>query len=550
MSKYIFVSGSVISGVGKGITAASIGSLLRAYGFKVSILKSDPYLNIDAGTMNPLEHGETFVLEDGLETDMDLGHYERFTSETFTSKNYMTLGLVLNTVLENERQLKYKGKCVQIYKHPPEEIIRRIKEAGSYMSADIVIVEIGGTIGEYEAELFLEANRLMKYENPNDVIHINVSYLPIPAKLGEMKTKPTQIAIRTLNRWVNPDFIIGRAAKPMDQSRKEKISYFCNVPVEHVISAPDVKNVYEIPLNFEKANLTKNILKSLNLKSRRRKLYSEWEEKIEKIKKPKKEINIGLVAKYIKSGDFDLEDSYVSVVEAIKHAAWESNLKPKLHWFASDNFTNDRRAQNELKRMDAIIVPQGWGSRGVEGKIKAVQIARENRIPYLGLCFGMQMAVIEYARNVLRLKDANSEEVNPKSSNLVVHLMEEQKKILKEGKFGGTIRLGAWPCKVKSESLLEEAYKKYANSIFPDSALVQERHRHRYEFNNDYRDELESAGLVLSGTSPDGSLVEAIELPRSVHPFFVGTQYHPELKSRFLDPHPLFMALIEVASGD
>jgi len=543
MAKFIFISGGVISGVGKGISAASIAFLLKSRGLKVTMIKADPYLNVDAGTMNPLEHGETFVLEDGLETDMDLGHYERFSGEIFDSKNYMTLGMVLKSVLDKERQLKYSGKCVQIYKDVPEEIIRRLKLLED--DADIVVVEIGGTVGEYEAELFLEANRIMKFQRPDDVIHINVAYLPVPAKLGEMKTKPTQIAIRVLNRWVNPDFILGRSILKLDDIRKRKISYFCNIPESHVISAPDVKNVYEVPINFDKQGLTNFILKKFGLSKKRNKLLSDWKNKVAKFSNLKKAVTIGLIAKYYQSGDFTLKDSYVSVEEAIKHACWELGVKPELKWFVSDGLEDDRKRQNEIKKVDGIIVPQGWGSRGVEGKIKAIQIARENKIPYLGLCFGMQMAVIEYARNVLKLKDANSEEADPKTDNPVIHLMEAQKKLMKNSQFGGTIRLGAWPCTVEKGTILENLYKKYQNELFKGFPIVYERHRHRYEFNNDYRDTLEHAGLVVSGSSPDGLLVEAIELPKSDHPFFVGTQYHPELKSQFLNPHPIFMGFVE-----
>lgn len=547
-TKFIFISGGVISGVGKGIAASSIGFLLKSHGIKVSMMKADPYVNVDAGTMNPLEHGETFVLEDGLETDMDMGHYERFLDETFTKTNYMTTGSIYSQVLKNEREMKYKGKCVQVYTHVPQQIISQIENSAEKTDAQVVIIEIGGTAGEYESELFLEANRVMKLQRPNDVIHIHVAYLPIPSKLGEMKTKPTQISVRFLNKQgISPDFILARSVKKPDDIRREKISYFCNIPKEHIIAAPDVNNVYKIPINFQDEKIVDKICNRLNIKFRETPLYHAWKKKIKQLSSSQnksKKVHISIIGKYYKSGDFDLKDAYVSVIEAIKHACWAQNKEADIKWYVSDNFENDKEAQKELvEKSDGIIVPQGWGSRGTEGKIKAIQLARENKIPYLGLCFGMQMAIIEYARNVLGIKDANSEEVDPTSKNHVIHLMEYQKSLMAKNLFGGTIRLGAYPCQVTQNSQLENCYKKFGNYLF-NLPEVAERHRHRYEFNNLYRKQLEDKGLVIAGTSPDGSLVEAIELPKSVHPFFVGTQYHPELKSRFMVPHPIFMGFI------
>lgn len=549
MCKYIFVSGGVISGIGKGISASSIAFILKSYGFKITMIKADPYLNVDAGTMNPLEHGETFVLEDGFETDMDIGSYERFVNESFSRPNSMTCGAVLEKVIKDERSLSYDGKWVSLDYHVPDEIINWIKSVTNESKADIAIIEIGGTVGEIGNALFLEANKVMKIQDPDDVIHIHVSYLPVPGTLGEMKSKPVQISTLLLNsHGIHPDFLIARSRTGIDDVRKEKLSRYCFVKKDYIISAPDTSCIYDIPINFEKSNIGKNILSELKLVPKKTSLLKEWKVKTEKMKKIKKQIHIGIVGKYFKSGKFDLKDSYVSVLEAVNHAAWELGFDAKIHWIVADDLEKDKGLEKEILKMNGLIVPQGWGSRGAEGKIRAVQIARENKIPYLGLCYGMQMAVIEFARHILNIKDANSEEVNPKSRNLVIHLMEEQKKLLKDGKYGGTIRLGAWPCKIKKGSLLESLYIKYANELFKKMPTVMERHRHRYEFNNEYANPLEKAGLILSGKSPNGKLIEAIELDTKVHPFFLATQYHPELKSRFLSPHPIFLGFVSASS--
>ncbi len=549
MKKYIFVSGGVISGVGKGVTAASLGFILKSYGVKVTSIKADPYVNVDAGTMNPMEHGETFVLEDGLETDMDLGHYERFIGDLLTKENYMTTGSVYQSVINRERALGYDGKCVEVVPHVPGEIINRIGSALKRHRAEVVIFEIGGTVGEYQNALFLEANRILKQANPDDVVHVHVSYLPIPSTLGEMKTKPTQISVRMVNNYgIFPDFIVARGTHLLDEIRRKKLAYFCNLNSKRVISAPDVKSIYDVPVNFEKEKVGKLILESLGIKKAKRgRLFDEWKSRTNKIKELTKKVNISIVGKYYKSGDFSVKDSYVSVIEAIKHASWQLGVIPEIKWFIADGFEKDKSKQKELLNSDAIIIPQGWGSRGVEGKLEAVRIARENKIPYLGLCFGMQMAVIEYARNVVGLKKANSEEVDPKTPHPVIHLMNSQKELIAKKHYGGTIRLGAWPCKIDKSSLMYSVYNKYKNPIFKKSALVAERHRHRYEFNLAYRDSLAKAGLNIAGVSPDGLLVEAIELDPSKHPYFIATQYHPELKSQFLNPHPLFLGLVENA---
>ncbi len=546
MSKYIFVSGGVISGIGKGVSAASIGFILKSYGKKITMIKADPYINVDAGTMNPLEHGETFVLDDGFETDMDIGTYERFTNQSFNRPNSMTCGAIFEKVINKERALGYEGKWVSIDHHIPSEIVNWFEEVSKKEDSDITIIEIGGTVGEIGNGLILEANKMMKLANPNDVIHVHVAYLPVPPMLGEMKTKPAQMSVEELNKHaLHPDFIIARSEVSLDDVRIEKLSKYCFINSGHVIPAPDVNCIYDIPINFEKFGLGKKILKSLNLKSKENPLYSKWEKKVNRIKKLKKEVNIGVVGKYYKSGKFDLKDSYVSVLEAINHACWEFGISPNIHWIVAEDLEKDPKKVKELSRLDGVIVPQGWGSRGSEGKIKAIQYVRENNIPYLGLCYGMQMAVIEFARNVLGLVDATSEEINTKSKNKVIHLMDSQKTNLENKHYGGTIRLGAYPCKVEKSSFLHSVYKRYGNGLYHTLPLIDERHRHRYEFNNEYRELFEKSDMKIVGKSPDDLLVEAVEISKEKHPFFLATQYHPELKSRFLEPHPLFLGFVK-----
>ena len=528
-TKYIFVAGGVMSGIGKGVAVASIAALLQAKGYKVSAIKIDPYINVDAGTMNPIEHGEVFVTDDGDETDQDIGNYERFLGVRILKENYMTTGRVYLSVIERERNLGYHGRCVEVVPDIPKEVIRRIKKVGQ--KNDIVVIEIGGTIGEYQNILFLEAARLMKLSSPQNVLFILTSYLPIPKSIGEMKTKPTQHATRTLNAaGINPDFIIARSEKDLDKPRKEKIATFCNVTQENIISAPDVENIYEVPLNFAKEKLDDKILRKLKLKSKRKGL-KKWRGLNQIVKNVRKEVTIGIVGKYFNSGKFTLVDSYISVIEAIKHAAWHYRLKPNLIWLDAEKIEKD--GCGSLKNLDGIIVPQGWGSRGAEGKIKAIKFARENKLPYLGLCYGMQMAVIEFARNVLNLKKANSLEVDPQTPEPVIYIMPDQEKYLAKKEYGGTIRLGAWPCKLKPKTKIAKAYRKLN---------ISERHRHRYEFNQKYRKAMEKEGLIVSGISPDGKLVEAIELKK--HPFFIGVQFHPEYKSRPFAPHPLFKEFV------
>jgi CTP synthase len=528
-----------MSGVGKGITAASVGQILQCRGYKVSAVKMDPYINIDAGTMNPIEHGEVFVTEDGDETDQDLGNYERFLNTNIYKINYMTTGRIYQSVISKERNLEYKGKCVQVVPHIPMEIRDRIQKAVEKTGAEIMIIEIGGTVGEYENLLFLEAARVMKLYHPKDVLTIMVSYLPIPHMIGEMKTKPTQHAVRSLQgAGIQPDLLVARSEKPLDMHRKEKLAINCNVAIEDVISAPDAESIYDIPLNFEKDNISSRILEKLNLPVRHKEIQNEaWKKMVSAIKHPKHSVEIGIVGKYFSSGDFSLTDSYISVIEAIKHAGVSNLTKVNLHWINAEDVEKD--GVKILKGLDGIIVPQGWGGRGSEGKIATIKYCREKGVPYFGLCYGMQMAVIEFARNVAGLKDANSAECNPKTSNPVIHIMPGQEKIIAEKGYGGTIRLGGWPCQIQAGTHLAKAYAK-----FTQKTVVSERHRHRYEFNNDYRTMFENLGLVIAGTSPDGLIVEAIELKN--HPFFIGVQFHPEYISRPLAPHPLFVEFVKV----
>jgi CTP synthase len=547
MARYIFVAGGVMSGIGKGVTTASIGKILQSKGFRVTGVKIDPYVNVDAGTMNPVEHGEVFVTKDGVECDQDLGNYERFFNEELTTENYITTGRVYETVIRRERNLEYGGKCVEVVPHIPNEVIDRIDRAAKKTKADFVLIEIGGTVGEYQNVLFLEAARMMKLRRPQDVLFILVSYLPLPRLIGEMKTKPTQYAVRTLNSsGIQPDIIIARSEVPLDQPRKRKISVFCNVHEEDVISAPDIESIYEIPINFEKDNLGKTILKKFGLRAKKENL-KEWKKLVETIKSPKRKVKIGIVGKYFETGAFVLADSYISVIEAVKHASWFHQAKPELTWLSSDVYEKSPAKLKELKNFDGIIVPGGFGSRGVEGKIKTIEYCRKHNIPYLGLCYGMQLAVVEFARNICHMKDAHTTEIVKHSQYPVIDTLLEQQALLREKKYGASMRLGEYPCLIKKGSLSHAAYNKagWGKTNKKGDILIQERHRHRYEFNNEFRQELENKGLVISGLNPERDLVEIIEL--TGHPFFVGCQFHPEFKSKPLNPHPLFREFIRAA---
>jgi len=540
--KYIFVCGGVMSGVGKGVATASIARILSWHGYKVTCVKIDPYVNVDAGTMNPIEHGEVFVLKDGTECDQDMGHYERFLNKELTKENYMTTGSIYLSLIQKERSLYFDGKCVEVVPHVPLEVIEKIDKALKFTQSEIIIVEIGGTVGEYQNLLFLEAVRILKLKKPGDVLLVLVSYLPYQGEGMELKTKPTQYAIRTLNSaGLHPDFVLGRGIKPLDEKRKEKIAFNCGIEKENIISAPDEKIIYKIPLNFEKEKLGLKLLKKLNLKPRNKKFKEKevWQKEVEKIENLKEKIKIGIVGKYFKSGDFILADAYISVIEAIKHASWRIGKIPEISWLNSEDYEKDKSRLSELKNFNGIVIPGGFGQRGVEGKILAIEYARKNKIPILGLCFGLQLMVIEFARNCCNLKGANSTEIDPKTKYPVIDVLKEQKEYLKKKLFGGTMRLGDWPCEIKKGTIAHFAYKR---------DLVFERHRHRYEVNPKFHKILQKNGFLFSGTSENGLLVEIGELPKSSHPFFLGTQFHPEFKSRFLNPHPLFLEFVKTAS--
>lgn len=538
--KYIFVIGGVMSGVGKGIASSSIGTILQAKGFKVNLMKVDPYLNVDAGTMNPTEHGEVFVLKSGLETDQDMGNYERFLGRDLHPEDYMTSGMVYRHVIEKERSLGYKGKFVEAIPHVTDEIRQRFIKAAEVNESDVSVIEIGGTVGDYQNILFIEAARALRLRQPADVVFILVSYLPVPGTIGEMKTKPTQNAVRQLNSYgVQPDFIIARGPVPLDEKRKEKLAIWCNVDADRVISAPDIESVYEVPVNFEKENLGNLLMQSLSLKSRVKKDGLEkWKKFVSKVSSAKEGVKIAVIGKYFDTGDFVLSDAYLSVIEAIKYSAYAVGRKPLLTWLNAKDFERGTMEVSKLKEFDGIVVPGGFGETGIEGKIKVIQYARENRIPYFGLCYGMQLAVVEYARHVVGLSDANTTEINPKTEQPVIDIMPEQKKHMAEGKYGATMRLGSYIANLKGGTIAKGAY---------GTSEISERHRHRYEVNPEYIAAIEKAGLVFSGTSPDGVLMEIAELPKSVHPFFLGTQFHPELQARPLSPHPLFTEFLKAS---
>jgi CTP synthase len=538
--KYIFVVGGVMSGVGKGVASAAIGKILEARGFAVTAIKIDPYVNVDAGTMNPTEHGEVFVLDDGTECDQDMGNYERFLNKDLSGANYMTTGSIYQSVIMRERNLEYAGKCVEVVPHIPLEVIDRIEKARRKEKAEIVMVEIGGTVGEYQNILFLEAVRMLKIKHPQDVLLILVSYLPIQGDdASEPKTKPTQYAVRTLNSaGLQPDIILARAKIAIDKKRKEKIAVNCNLQEKDIISAPDVSNLYEIPVNFEKDKIGHVILEKLELAARRNNL-GEWRRFVSKVKNAKGRVRIGIVGKYFGSGKFILADSYISVIEAVKHAAASLGRKPEIVWLEAEKFERGAKALKELDQYDGIIVPGGFGSRGIKGKLAVIRHCRERKIPYFGLCYGMQLAVVEYARNVLGLRDADTTEINKKTKHPVIDIMPEQKKLMAEKNYGGTMRLGAYPAALKNGTIAQRAYAKNK---------ISERHRHRYEVNPVFISRLEKKGMVFSGVSPDRRLMEIMELPQSKHPFFLGTQFHPELKSRPLTPHPLFREFIKTVA--
>src|SRR3989339_1722214 len=527
--KYIFVTGGVVSSLGKGITAASLGRLLKSRGISVTIQKLDPYINLDPGTMNPYQHGEVFVTEDGAETDLDLGHYERFIDVNLGKENNITTGTVYWSVITRERRGDYLGGTVQVVPHITNEIKARIRAVTKNEQFDVVICEIGGTVGDIEGLPFLEAIRQFRKEVGRDnCLNIHVTLVPLLGTTQEFKTKPTQHSVKELRAiGIHPDIIICRSSEPLSQDLKDKISLFCDVAKDAVIGLPDIGSLYEIPLALEKERLDEIVVKYLDLVSDRADM-EEWEKMVEFSKTPEHVITIAIIGKYT-----ELKDSYISIVESLKHGGIANKSDVKIKWINAEAIESED-ADNLLRDVQGVLVPGGFGIRGIEGKIKAIKYARENKIPYLGLCLGMQTAVVEFARNVCGLKDANSSEFNNETKNPVIDLMEEQVGVSEKG---GTMRLGAYPCKIKNDTLL--------SALYEGKDVVQERHRHRYEFNNKFRSKLEENGLVFSGIYEKLNLVEVIELPK--HPFFLATQYHPEFKSRPNKPHPIFAGFVKAA---
>jgi len=546
-TKFIFVSGGVISGLGKGITTASIALLLQNRGYRVTPVKCENYLNIDAGLINPIEHGDPFLCEDGTEADMDMGTYEKFLGKNMERHNFVTMGQIYKAVIDRERNFGYEGEDVEAIPHVTDEIIKRIKEAGEKENAEIVVIELGGTAGEYQNALYYEASRILSRNKKNSVVHVHVSYLPTPSHLGEPKTKPTQLSVRTLNSMgIQPDFIVTRSEKPMDARRRARFALFCNVDPENVIDSVDLPTPYETPLNLAAQKMDEKILDMLDLTHNSLDI-KEWSEMVATVKAKKKaSITIAIVGKYFATGEYQLRDSYAALMDAIDHASWRLGINARVRWIQAEKLEKDNLG--DLKEgASGIIVPIGWGPRGVEGKIRAIAYARENKIPYLGLCYGMQLAVVEYARNVLGLKDAHTLECEADTANPVIHMVTGQEDILKRRAYGGTMRLGCWECRVAAGTIADRSYTKYNAYEDASKKIVGERHRHRYEFNDSYAQQLEEAGLVIAGRSVVENLVEIIELPKQTHPFFLGTQYHPEYRSRPLAPHPLFLEFLSAA---
>ncbi|NMG09126.1 CTP synthase [Brasilonema sp. UFV-L1] len=528
MTKFVFVTGGVVSSIGKGIVAASLGRLLKSRNYSVSILKLDPYINVDPGTMSPFQHGEVFVTQDGAETDLDLGHYERFTDTSMSRLNSVTTGSIYQAVINKERRGDYNGGTVQVIPHITNEIKERIMRVAKDTNPDVVITEIGGTVGDIESLPFMEAIRQFRKDvGRQNVLYMHVTLIPWIASAGEMKTKPTQHSVKELRSiGIQPDILICRCDRPLPRSLKNKLSEFCDVPVECVIPSQDAKSIYEVPLNLEREGLAQQTLELLNMEQHQPNL-AQWQTLVEKLYSPTHRVEIAIVGKYVQ-----LSDAYLSVVEALRHAAIAMSSELHLRWVNSENLETED-VETYLKSVNGIVVPGGFGIRGVDGKIGAIRYARECQIPFLGLCLGMQCSVIEWGRNVAGLKDANSVEFEPHTENPVINLLPEQQDVID---LGGTMRLGLYPCRLLPNSL---AFKLYQEEV------IYERHRHRYEFNNTYRNMFVESGYVISGTSPDGRLVEIIEF--SNHPFFIACQFHPEFQSSPSASHPLFKGFIEAA---
>jgi len=528
-TKYIFVTGGVTSSLGKGIIASSLATLLQARGYSVTIQKLDPYINVDPGTLNPYEHGECYVTNDGAETDLDLGHYERFLNRPTSQANNVTTGRIFKTVIEKERKGDYLGKTVQYVPHITDEIKRRIKLLGNTGEYEIVITEIGGTIGDIESQVYVEAVRQMRQELPvGDTLVIHLTLVPYLATSGELKTKPSQHSVKMLQaEGVQPDILVCRAERQLGEDIKRKLALFCNVKNDSVIESLDAETIYEVPILMHKERLDEVTLKKLDLPTKNEPNLTRWKEFLSKLKYPEHEVEIGLIGKYV-----ELKDSYKSIAEALIHAGAENETKVKVRWIHSDRLSPESVART-CKGLHGILVAPGFGERGFEGKIATVQFARENNIPFFGICFGMQAAVIEFARNVIGLKNANSTEIDTKAKYPVIDLMETQKKVTN---MGGTMRLGASDCELMDTSKVYDIYKR---------KMISERHRHRFEFNNKYLDKFISKGMIATGTNPTSGLVEIVEIPS--HPFFIGVQFHPEYKSTVANPHPLFVNFIKAA---
>ena len=525
-TKYIFVTGGVTSSLGKGIIAASLGKLLSSRGYRVTIQKLDPYINIDPGTMNPYEHGECYVTTDGAETDLDLGHYERFLDHETSQANNVTTGSIYQTVINKERKGDYLGKTVQIIPHITDEIKRRIMLLGDTNNYDFVITEIGGTVGDIESLPYIEAVRQIKWELQKNAIYIHLTLVPYLSAAGELKTKPTQHSVKTLlESGIQPDILVCRTEHHLNENIKQKIALFCNVEKDAVIESMDAKTIYEVPLLMQKEKLDQVVLRKLNVNDNSEVDLKKWNSFLQKLNNPNQEINIGLVGKYIK-----LKDSYKSIYEALIHAGTDKNCKVNIKWIHAEELT-DSHLEKEFEGLNGVLVAPGFGDRGIEGKINAIKYVREKNIPFLGICLGMQCAVVEFARNILNKSDANSTEMNPNTKFPVIDIMENQKNIQNKG---GTMRLGAYNCKLEKNSFAHNAYKK---------DTIKERHRHRYEFNNSYIDEFNSKGMNFSGINPENNLVEIVEIPD--HKWFVGVQFHPEYSSTVLKPHPLFSDFVQ-----
>jgi len=536
-TKYIFISGGVLSSLGKGITTSSLAMLLQAKGYAVTVVKCENYLNIDSGLINPLEHGDSFLCEDGTETDMDLGNYERFLGRNLGSHNFVTLGQIYQAVINNERSNVYGGQTIEAIPHVTDEIISRIKGAAEKDQAEICLIELGGTVGEYQNVLYYEASRIMKLRERDTVVHVHVSYIPTPQHIGEPKTKPTQLSVKQLNAMsIQPDFLVARTEGELDQRRRERLALFCNVHTEDIIMNQDLKSIYQVPLNFHKQGFDTKILAKLGLPDHQSDL-AKWEDFVKKTQATNtKKLTIAIVGKYFKTGDYNLKDSYHALFEALDHASITLGISLNIKSLNSEII--EKEGTDQLKDVQGIIVPIGWGARGTEGKIVAIKYAREHKIPYLGLCYGLQLAAIEFARNVVGLQGASSTEIDPTTKYPIVHDIPFAPKYQRIKGNGVSMRLGAYPSIIKPNTL---AFKIYGKTE------ISERHRHRFEFNNDFRQALTDKGFVISTTSPDDFFVEMIELPTDVHPFFLATQAHPEYKSRPLAPHPIFLSFLSAA---